>query len=289
MKKQKNYSRRKSEKYKVIKANLKFFSKKAIDYNKEEPSYKQENVKRVSKILKEFLKNKRNARILDIGCGTGFIIDIASKYSSNIIGVDISPEMLNEVNRRNGKIQLTRADTSILPLNDNYFDLCIAYGFLHHLYDIIPTFNEAFRCLRKNGVFYMDQDPNYYFWENARKYNPKEVINEIPKNEIIHVNDPTEGYRKKKLKSLDLAGRHTIIRAEYQKTFKDGFREENILKILKKIGFRKISYNYEWYLGESFAKHKISLNADKLINEHLRRCLPLTRHLFKYVRVIAIK
>ncbi len=273
----------------MIQANLKFFSKKAIDYNKEEPSYKRENIKRVSKILEKLLKNKRNARLLDIGCGTGFLMDIARKYSSNIIGVDVSPEMLNEVNTRNGKIQLTRADTSILPFNDNYFDLCTAYGFLHHLYDLVPTFKEAYRCLRKNGVIYTDQDPNYYFWENARKFDPKNVNNEIPKNEIVHVNDPTEGYRIKKLKSLKLAGRSTIIRAEYQKTFKGGFQEEKILNILKKIGFRKITYNYEWYLGESFSKHKISSKADKLINQHLTRCLPLTQNLFKYVRIVAMK
>lgn len=273
----------------VIKSNLKFFSAKAADYNKEEPSYRPENISRVNKILKDCLKKKKNARILDIGCGTGFIIDIAKKYTPNIFGVDISPDMLHEVNLEHGMVKLSRADTANLPLKDNYFDLCTAYGFLHHLYDVNSTFKEAYRCLKKGGILYSDQDPNYYYWENARIFDSKSIVNEIPKKEIIHVHDPTVDYKTKNLKSLKIAGRKTILNAEFQKTVNGGFREEEIKKLLKKVGFRKILYDYEWYLGEAFTKHRISSEADKIINEHLRRCLPLTRHLFKYVRIIAIK
>lgn len=285
----KNELQKRKKSKKVIEDNLKFFKAKASDYNKEEPSYKLENVRRVTKILKNCLNEKKNARILDIGCGTGFIIDIVRKYSSNVFGIDISLEMLQEVNRDKGNVKLSKADTSNLPVKSNYFDLCTAYGFLHHLYDFVPTLNEAYRCLKKGGVFYSDQDPNFYYWENAKKFNPDTIVNEIPKNEVIHVNDPTVDYKKKKMVSLRKAGRRTILNAEYQKTIKGGFKEEEIRKILKKIGFRNISYDYEWYLGESFTKHEISKKVDEVINEHLRRCLPLTRHLFKYVRIIAIK
>lgn len=288
MNSKKNRLKKKKE-IEIIKANLKFFKAKALDYNKEEPSYSPENILRVKNFLKNCLKNKTNPRVLDIGCGTGFIIDIAKKYTPNIFGVDISPEMLKEINYHNGIIKLSRADTGNLPIKNNYFDLCTAYGFLHHLYDVTSTFKEVYRCLKRGGIFYSDQDPNYYFWENSKKFDSKSIVNEIPKKEIIHVHDPTEDYKKNNLKSLEIAGRKTILKAEFQKTSKGGFKQEEIEKILKKIGFRKISYNYEWYLGEAFAKHKISSKADKIINDHLRRCLPLTRHLFKYVRIIAIK
>lgn len=273
----------------VIKANLRFFKAKAADYNKEEPSYRPENIRRVTKILKDCLKNKPNPFILDIGCGTGFIIDIAKRFSKNIIGVDISPEMLKEVNRDHMGINLSRTDTTHLPFVSNCFDLCTSYGFLHHLYDMVPTLQEAYRCLKKNGVFYSDQDPNFYFWSHAKKFDWGNVINEIPKAEIIHVNDPTVGYKQKNMKSLDLAGRDTILKAEYQKTSIGGFKEEEMVRILKKIGFRKISYEYEWYLGESYVKHNVSPHVDKKINEHMKRCLPLTRDLFKYVRIVAVK
>ena len=104
----------------IISANLKFFKHKAQDYNAEEPSYKPENIKRVKKIFREFLIKKRNPKILDIGCGTGFIIDIAKKYSSNVVGVDISVEMLKEVNVKK-IVGLTRGNTSYLPFTENYF------------------------------------------------------------------------------------------------------------------------------------------------------------------------
>jgi ubiquinone/menaquinone biosynthesis C-methylase UbiE len=278
-----------NEEIQVIKANLKFFKSKAIDYNKEEPSYRPENIKRVTKILENLLKNKKNSKILDIGCGTGFIIDLVKKMSSNVYGIDISPEMLQMVNKYNNKIGLGIGDTANLPIKKNNFDLCTAYGFLHHLYDITPTIKEAYRCLKKGGIFYSDQDPNYYFWKNAKEIQSKKKISEISKNEIEHVNDPTIGYQVKKMKSLEIAGRKTILKAEFQKTVKGGFEEESIKRIFKNVGFKKISYNYEWYLGEGFVKHQRSLKEDKTIDEHLRRCLPLTRNLFKYVRIVAEK
>ncbi len=278
-----------NEAIQVINANLKFFKAKAVDYNKEEPSYRPENIKRVTKILENLLKKKNNSKVLDIGCGTGFIIDLVKKMSSNVYGIDISLEMLQMVNKHNSEIGLGIGDTSNLPIQNNNFDLCTAYGFLHHLYDITPTIKEAYRCLKKGGIFYSDQDPNYYFWQNTKNFEIHVTKNKILKNEIEHVNDPTFGYQVKNLKSLKIVGRSTILKAEFQKTEKGGFKEEEIKEIFKKVGFRKISFYYEWYLAEGFVKHQKSSKEDKIINEYLRECLPLTRNLFKYVRIIAEK
>ena len=277
------------EEIEVVKANLKFFKAKAVDYNKEEPSYRPENIQRVKKILKNIIKNKTNSNILDIGCGTGFIIDLVKKMNSNVYGIDISPEMLQMVNHQNHKIGLVIGDTAKIPIQKNFFDLCTAYGFLHHLYDITPTIKEAYRCLKKGGIFYSDQDPNYYFWQNTKNFEINDTKNKILKNEIEHVNDPTVGYQIKNMKSLKIAGRKTILKAEFQKTERGGFKEEEIKKIFKKVGFRKISFHYEWYLAEGYVKHQRASKEDKIINEYLRECLPFTRNLFKYVRIIAEK
>jgi len=272
----------------VEKANLKFFKAKAKSYNKEEPSYRPENIARVKNILRGLSKNK-NDNLLDIGCGTGFILDLAHPFFKKLYGIDLSAEMLKHVNLKNKKIKVFEGSTEKIPFEKNYFDVCTAYGFLHHLYDIKSTLKEAYRCLKKNGILYTDQDPNYYFWENASQFKSKTVKNNIPKTEIQNVSDVTFGYKKKKLSSLSEAGKKTIITAEFQKSFKLGFQEEKILKMLKNIGFRKIKYSYEWYLGEAYVKHKISSKSDKIISDHLQRCLPLSRNLFKYVKIFAVK
>ena len=272
----------------VEKANLKFFKVKAKSYNKEEPSYRPENKVRVKKILRGLSKNKKDI-LLDIGCGTGFILDLAHPYFKKLYGIDLSPEMLKYVNLKNEKIKVLEGSTEKLPFEKNYFDVCTANGFLHHLYDIKPTLKEAYRCLKKNGILYTDLDPNYYFWKNASQFKSKSVKNDIPKTEIQNVSDVTFGYKKRKLSSLSKAGRKTIITAEFQKSFKSGFQEEKIVKMLKEIGFRKIKYSYEWYLGEAYVKHEISSKSDKIISNHLQKCLPLSRNLFKYVKIFAVK
>ena len=273
----------------VEKANLKFFSANAFSYNEEEPNYLPENKKRVKRILQQISKKTSHKLMLDVGCGTGFVLDLAYPLFDRLYGVDITQAMLDRVNLRNGKIKVLKANSEKLPFENNFFDVCTSYGFLHHLYKLKPTLKEAYRCLKKNGIFYSDQDPNYYFWKFLSTTVIKNIETEFMKKEILSVQDPEKGFRWKEMKGYDKAGKKTVSISEYQKVIEGGIKEENIKKIMSDIGFRNIEVHYEWYLGEGHVIHKISESTDRKIYSYLKSCLPLTRNLFKYVRIIAIK
>lgn len=273
----------------VEKANLKFFSKNAATYNEEEPNYLPENKKRVKQILKQISKKTSNNLLLDIGCGTGFILDLAFPYFDRLYGVDLTQAMLDRVNLRNGKIKVFKANSEKLPFEKNFFNVCTSYGFLHHLYKLKPTLKEAYRCLKKNGIFYSDQDPNYYFWKFLSTFNQKSFTKEFVKKEVLSVQDPEKGFRWNEMGNYKKIGKKAVKMAEYQKVIEKGMKEEKIRKIMKDIGFRKIEISYEWYLGEGHVIHEISPKIDEKIYEFLSDCLPITRNFFKYIRIEAVK
>lgn len=108
-------------------------------------------------LLKSFaLENLENGKLIDLGCGPGQ----TTKYLFNcgmtdIIGIDISIEMINVSKRINPQIPFETADILSLKYADNYFGSATAfYSIVHFNYhQIIKAFREIKRLLKNNGQF----------------------------------------------------------------------------------------------------------------------------------------
>jgi len=84
----------------------------------------------------DILGDRRNGRMLDIGCGFGEIaILLADRTKFNIIGCDISKECVARAreNVKNAghedRISIEEADVFRLPYPDNYFDVIVSFGY----------------------------------------------------------------------------------------------------------------------------------------------------------------
>lgn len=124
-------------------------------------------------------------RILDIGCGTGFLTHGLSEVfpKANIFGCDIAHEMI-DVTRGKGqrargkKIYLLTADGGVLPYKDKVFGMVasnLAYQWIH---DIKTAFSEAHRVLRPGGIFIFStlgtetlKELRYCYAEASAKFN----------------------------------------------------------------------------------------------------------------------
>lgn len=86
----------------------------------------------VAKDIIEFFKLEPGARILDIGCAKGFLLqDLASK-GMNICGLDISSYALSCAHHKiRHKLDIGTADA--LPYKDKSFDLVLSINTLHNL------------------------------------------------------------------------------------------------------------------------------------------------------------
>jgi ubiquinone/menaquinone biosynthesis C-methylase UbiE len=110
-------------------------------------------------IMRQIAKLKPNGILVDAGCGPGHLISaIARKFPHvNIIGIDISPEMLNmAVNNLTLSPQKTQvhfqvADVQHLPLTDNCLDLVVSTLSLHHWPNPEQALNEIYRVIKPGG------------------------------------------------------------------------------------------------------------------------------------------
>lgn len=74
---------------------------------------------------------------LDIGCGTGMFSRQLAHRSQNVLGLDLSPEMIRVAKSRSqgntSKITYQVADVMEYPLSNNHFDCIASIATLHHL------------------------------------------------------------------------------------------------------------------------------------------------------------
>jgi ubiquinone/menaquinone biosynthesis C-methylase UbiE len=101
---------------------------------------------------------------LDLCCGTGRHSIILRRKGWNIIGLDLSKNLLT-IAKRNMKdekvdLPLVRADMRCFPFGDQVFDAVIcmftSFGYLPSEDEDIKSFKEIRRVLRKNGKFLLD-------------------------------------------------------------------------------------------------------------------------------------
>lgn len=275
----------------VVRANQQLHSALANDYNSSEPHFRTENVAHVEKRLRAIFAATNAERMLDLGCGTGFLINIAKNYVKVIDGVDVTPAMTDQVDRSGpAQIRVHLGDTGSFAVKEGTYDVVTAYSFLHHLYEIGPTLRTAARALRPGGKFYADLDPNYYFWQAIKTLDSRRRYDPIVTREITSVTQKDE-----EIQERFHVAKEVFNNAEYNKNITGGFREETLTESLKSAGFADVEISYYWYLGQASVVNNPAADAASrlemasLFAATLEKGLPLTRSLFKYIGFVATR
>ncbi len=96
--------------------------------------------------------------ILDIGCGTGAMLDELQPFGT-VTGADFAPEALAFCHKRgqgNGhRYDLARADVRCLPFADNSFDVVTAMDIIEHIDDDKAAAGEIRRVLKPGGRLFV--------------------------------------------------------------------------------------------------------------------------------------
>lgn len=108
----------------------------------------------VGEAVATFLTPRGDLAVADIGCGTGLCAPILRPYASRLVGVDLSPGMLNEARRRGGYDDLVEGElTRFLQDHAGSFDLVAAADVLVYFGDLGPVMNACATALRDGGIF----------------------------------------------------------------------------------------------------------------------------------------
>ena len=106
--------------------------------------------------LREIIGDEPVSELLDIGTGTGRILEILSPQVKHGVGVDLSSGMLavarSNIERHGfSHVQVRKGDMYRLPIEDSSIDLAVVHMVLHYSHEPLEVIREAARVLRPRG------------------------------------------------------------------------------------------------------------------------------------------
>ena len=124
-----------------------------LNYHEEFYSYENSTQNEISiYYIKKFLK--KNAYILDYGCGNANLIKNLSGFSNNLFGVDTF-DLDNKNYILDNSIKYYDYQ-NFYKNNKNKFDLIILRDVLEHVNEPITLLNNLIKCLKNNGIIYIE-------------------------------------------------------------------------------------------------------------------------------------
>jgi ubiquinone/menaquinone biosynthesis C-methylase UbiE len=158
--------------------------------------------------FRNFMNLQKNfKRCLDVACGTGQSTTAVAEICDEVIGIDISEDMMIHA-PRHPKIKYQTGKAENLPFDDNSFDL-VSAGLALHWFDQPVFLKEAHRVLNSDGwlIFYFNlfergvtDLPEFKHWYDAeylKRYPQPPRKNQIGFDNnlaagIFEVNGPEE-------------------------------------------------------------------------------------------------
>jgi ubiquinone/menaquinone biosynthesis C-methylase UbiE len=149
-------------------------------------------------IVFDTLKNYKNAKICDLGCGPGVMVDPCVKMGFEFWGVDISEKMICECTNKFGHLESAHFSVGklqTLEFPDAFFDVVVCMGALEYLDEdeVEDALTEMKRILKPGGemVISLMNKKSFFYWHRRMSNSIKSSIKRLIGRNII---DETESH-----------------------------------------------------------------------------------------------
>ncbi len=133
----------------------KHFNEQAAEYDARNTAYYSKYPKLSCKDAANRLQKITYSSLLDVGCGTGYLIGLLRKQKqAAYYGLDLSPEMLKMARAKfDNTVVLTEGSADCLPYADGTFDVVTCIQSFHHYPYPEKAMSEAYRVLKPGGLY----------------------------------------------------------------------------------------------------------------------------------------
>src|SRR5262245_49272741 len=105
--------------------------------------------------LVSLLPPLKNAKVLDVGCGSGWYAEFLVSEGADVTAFDLNAEFVSLTKGRVGaRATVLQADLAepLTFAGDEEFDVAVCPLVLHYLRDWLPTLRELSRVLKPGGI-----------------------------------------------------------------------------------------------------------------------------------------
>ncbi|MGN1273408.1 MAG: class I SAM-dependent methyltransferase [Thermoguttaceae bacterium] len=131
------------------------FDRQAPEYDQRDTWYYSREGKISCRDVARRLNNSRYSRLLDVGCGTGYLFELLQPAEiSEWVGIDISPRMIEMARAKNiPGAEFLVGPANHLPFTEASFDVVVCSQSFHHYPYQREAMNEVWRVLKPGGLY----------------------------------------------------------------------------------------------------------------------------------------
>jgi ubiquinone/menaquinone biosynthesis C-methylase UbiE len=120
--------------------------------------------------------SNQSSKILDVGCGSGIVVDHLSNLGLNCYGIEISDSSLQICKLKKGKYCIYNGNK--IPFKDFSFNIVGTWNVLEHVDNVNNMLYEMKRVLKQSGVLIIGA-PNLLSITNSYHYRTRGIIRKI--------------------------------------------------------------------------------------------------------------
>jgi ubiquinone/menaquinone biosynthesis C-methylase UbiE len=171
------------------------------------------------RLILDAIEQTKHEKILDFGCGTGWLSKILSSKGYNVTGIDVNASLVRSARESCGRDSFIVGDCMKLPFDAGVFDCIVGSAILHHL-DTDQALAECHRVTSPGGILLL-MEPN--------KLNPIAALGRKITNANVQTKDENPFYPRSLRNALVRTGWAVC---DFQYLFPYSFGLSYLLKII---------------------------------------------------------
>ena len=130
-------------------------------------------IKRYNELLNTFEEFRKTNKILDVGCGIGYFLEVAKERGWDVYGTEYTNEAIQICSSKG--INMQKGILSSRNYQNEEFDIITSFEVIEHINNPIDELTNFYKLLRKGGLVYLTT-PNF---NSLLRYRLKSEYNVI--------------------------------------------------------------------------------------------------------------